>query len=1140
MAPTTYQPGGTAPSPSQERGSQPAPRPRAARVDEHEARSVSFAPNDGLGLEPEAQQAPPLRGGHEGHALVAVGPGVPGSLLLAGRAGLVSADPLPVQGAKIHRPLLRDDVLSRERLNGWLDRATTGRLALIVAEAGFGKTTLLADWARHTQRLTAWYRLEFDDRDWLTFIRHVVGSGRELDPEFAPGTFGLLLQLGPGGPTQAELIASLARELAEFGAATRDGFTLIFDDYHVIDDSEETRPIVRAIIDRTGAGFSVIIATRSTPSVPLGRLRARGALARLDGDALCFDEPEAERLFRDAYHQPLDPDVVTDLITRTEGWAALLSLVRTNLDESKGTDPRQLVHQLSETDGDLYQYVAEEVIETLPEKLQDFLTRASLLRRIDVATASMVYEADPAEIRALINQGERLGLLARPDPHTPHRFHPLVQGFLQARLESAAGPLGVETMHRNLGNGLEATDWRAAAAHFRAAHDLASAARVVDASLEQVLAAGQFEGVREFLDGSAGPRDRPAALVLRSRLEFARGSLGKAIRLAREAANRAEGGPHSGIALLNLATILGVSGFADEAMELAASALALPLTQAQRQVAKATVLMWEAGHRGDLTIIADELRALAGRQDAEGHTRYASITRLNLAAVLVWLGEPEESLAASIAAELGFRESGSPDIERGAALAARATALAHMGRMDEAASLLAQAASSQAVLAREEASLETAKLLVDLGDLEAAAEALARVGPTALDAGFRGLWALISGVLALRRDDVETASSMLEQLLESPCHDVGGELRGQLLRTRISIARKQDDAGPNAQALLDIAIAQGSRPGRLLADVLSPIAVGADPSGAVLRFGPHEGPVLSMLAEELARNLHQMTPAARDQIATEAMRCPKRWRSALRLALGPAGSTRGSACAIPVVSLLARIGSAQDVTLFRSLGSANRAYRAHAAELARRLAPPVLIRDLGVVEVLLGGKPVARPIRRKVLGLLCFLTSKPSLAATRDEALDALWPDLGPDTAANSLHQTIYFLRRVFEPDYREGFSAGYVVFDGEVVSLDDQLVDSRSRQCWRLIKDCKRTGKDRLAELLETYTGRFALDFAYEEWATDYRETLHAAVLAIVEGAISVAFDRRDFDRTIELAHGALLTRTDSRRHRADPSAGV
>ena len=267
---------------------------------------------------------------------MAVGPGVPlvpGPTLFAIRGGFVGVNPLPIQGAKVHRPPLRDDVLSRERLNGWLDRAVTGRLALIVAEAGFGKTTLLADWSRHTQRLTAWYRLEPDDRDWLTFIRHLVGSGRELEPEFAPETFGLLQQLGPGGPTQANLVASLVGELAEFGAARPNGLTLILDDYHAIDGSDETDPIVRAILERTGAGFSVVIATRSVPRIPLGRLRARGAVTRLDGEALCFDTTEADRLFRNAYHQPLEPDVLTDLIDRTEGWPALLSLVRTSLEE---------------------------------------------------------------------------------------------------------------------------------------------------------------------------------------------------------------------------------------------------------------------------------------------------------------------------------------------------------------------------------------------------------------------------------------------------------------------------------------------------------------------------------------------------------------------------------------------------------------------------------------------------------------------------------------------------------------------------------------------------------------------------------------------------------------------------------------
>ncbi len=118
------------------------------------------------------------------------------------------------------------------------------------------------------------------------------------------------------------------REYAEFGASHPQGLTLIFDDYHVVDGSDEVVPIVRALIDRTGPGFSIVIAARSTPQLPLGRLRARGAVSRIGGEALCFDVPETDRLFRDAYRMPIDPDVVDELVQRTEGWAALLSLVR--------------------------------------------------------------------------------------------------------------------------------------------------------------------------------------------------------------------------------------------------------------------------------------------------------------------------------------------------------------------------------------------------------------------------------------------------------------------------------------------------------------------------------------------------------------------------------------------------------------------------------------------------------------------------------------------------------------------------------------------------------------------------------------------------------------------------------------------
>jgi tetratricopeptide (TPR) repeat protein len=1092
--------------------------PGAPGVDAAEPSSVSFRPDGGASARGDARPDASARSGHEGHAFVAVGPGLPGAILLGAPGGLFGMNPLPITPAKIHRPLLRADILSRERLNGWLEMATTGRVALIVAEAGFGKTTLLGDWARHTQRRTAWYRLESDDRDWLTFVRHLVASGRELDPEFAPDTYEMLRQLGPGGPTQQELVAGVVRELAAFAAAHPEGLTLIFDDYHVVDRCEETEPIVRAILERTGPGFSLVIASRTTPKLPLGRLRARGGVARLDGDALCFDVPEADRLFRDAYHQPLDADVLATLIDRTEGWPALLGLVHANLEETGAKDPRSLVTELSTARGDLYDYLAEEVVETLPPDLRQFLMRVSILDCVDELHASAADDRDKTAIRSLIAEAEELGLIGRPDPNSPHRFHPLVRDFLRVRLGDSLGREGLAELHRRVAARFEAVDWRSAVSHYLLGGDVASVERIVDASLESVLASGSLDSVRTLLDGSAGDPNRPAALLLRSRLELGRGDVHRAVDLARAASSAASDSQLAGPSLLNLATVLGVSGFPDEAMGYAAEALKHGLTPGQRDVAVATVSMWEAGHEGDLSIIADALRELAGRQDRGGQLRYASITRLNLASLLYWLGNIGSSLEQSELAEAGLRACGAPDIELGAALAARATATAFLTGAEHAALVLEEATSSHSVLARAEAAIEMAKISADFGSASDGDKWLEQVGPSTLDGGLIGSWALIRGQLELRRGNLDRAAAMVASLAESPCRDTAGALRAQLLAARVSLAAGSTTAPHDAARLASIAGLQRSRLGTLLADILLKVARSDALGPEISQLMPHEGAVLSMLAEEISQHTHLLSADARARVESEVRARPDRWVSALRLAVRQSPGARLDAAAI-----LSGIGTRDDVAVLRSLVGTTKAARPLAVALVRRLAPNVLVSDLGAVEVFVGGRPLDRALRRRVLALLCFLVSRPNMAATRDEALEALWPDLGPDTAVNSLHQTIYFLRRVFEPDYREGLGAGYVVFDGEVVSLDQDLVDSNSRRCWRLLSGAWRSGPDVVDGLLAAYTGRFALDFAYEDWAADYRDTLHAAVLGAAERAIGTSVESGDFDRAIELAQGVL-----------------
>jgi len=156
--------------------------------------------------------------------------------------------------------------------------------------------------------------------------------------------------------------------------------------------------------------------------------------------------------------------------------------------------------------------------------------------------------------------------------------------------------------------------------------------------------------------------------------------------------------------------------------------------------------------------------------------------------------------------------------------------------------------------------------------------------------------------------------------------------------------------------------------------------------------------------------------------------------------------------------------------------------------------------------------------------------TRPGQSATREEVLEALWPALPPSTALNSLNQTVYFLRRVFEPSFSEDLTAGYVGQDGETVWLDRELIRSLSQRCREMIRSMPATPdpEDVLA-LARLYHSRFALDFMYEDWAASYRDSLHATFLRVVEEALRLDTDSGQYARGIEIAELACEVEPDS-----------
>ena len=244
-----------------------------------------------------------------------------------------------------------------------------------------------------------------------------------------------------------------------------------------------------------------------------------------------------------------------------------------------------------------------------------------------------------------------------------------------------------------------------------------------------------------------------------------------------------------------------------------------------------------------------------------------------------------------------------------------------------------------------------------------------------------------------------------------------------------------------------------------------------------------------------------------------------------------AAITDGSDVALPAARCLDELGSPEDVSRLRRFSKRRSADPDLGRGLARRVAETVFVEDQGRVVITIGSRRIeGTSIRRKVLTMLCFLLTRPRFSSTRDEVLDALWPDSEPGVALNSLNQTIYFLRRVFEPSYREDMSPGYLRHESDVVWLDRTLVSSRSQLCSDYIRTLgPRPSPEEVAQLTSMYRAQFALDFTYEEWAVAHRDMLHASFLQIVESAVASDMATGHWDRGIVNARRGLAVDADA-----------
>jgi LuxR family maltose regulon positive regulatory protein len=372
---------------------------------------------------------------------------------------------------KLHVPPTRPGFVARPRLVDRLAPTHGGELTLVCAPAGFGKTALLADWARRDRRPVAWLSLDEGDNDPARFWRHVAAALDPVHPGVAQQVDALLQGLQP---TSFEaVVTTLVNELA--GVAEE--VVLVLDDYHLI-QAPAVHESVGFLLEHLPAQLRLVLASRADPPLPLARLRARGQLVELREHDLRFTPWEAAELLHAAVGPELPEAAVAALTDRTEGWAAGLQLAALSL-QGRG-DIAAFVEGFSGSHRYVLDYLTAEVLDRQPEQLRTFLLETSILERLSGPLCDAV--TGRRDGQALLEQVERANLFLQPldEERRWWRYHQLFADLLRARLHQQR-PERVPELHR------------AAAAWFET-HGLAEEA------VRHALAAGEAAWVARLME----------------------------------------------------------------------------------------------------------------------------------------------------------------------------------------------------------------------------------------------------------------------------------------------------------------------------------------------------------------------------------------------------------------------------------------------------------------------------------------------------------------------------------------------------------------------------------------------------------------------------------------------------------------
>jgi len=358
---------------------------------------------------------------------------------------------IPLTKTKFFLPKVPRTIIHRPRLVSLLNRCVRFPLTLISASAGFGKTTLLAEWVAQSEDRVAWVSLDRSDNDEYLMVDYIIHAVRNALPESNAGTEALKM-LHTSQPVQiSTILSSLINDLIPIP----NHLILVLDDYHTI-DSLAAHDAINILLAHRPANLHLVISTRSDPPLSLARLRANYQLGDVRTDDLRFTEEEAQSFLTKVIGFPISTQDLSYLDTKVEGWIAGIQMAALAMQSNKfsqsSSELQGFFRAFKASQRYVLDYLIEEVLNHQPQVIRSFLMRTSILEKICCQLCDSLLEESVSDSfhppdRSLLperpaNQEileylERSNLFLIPldDERKWFRYHHLFADLLHVRLQ---------------------------------------------------------------------------------------------------------------------------------------------------------------------------------------------------------------------------------------------------------------------------------------------------------------------------------------------------------------------------------------------------------------------------------------------------------------------------------------------------------------------------------------------------------------------------------------------------------------------------------------------------------------------------------------------------------------------------------